>query len=224
MDVKISGSGRISAGIYEDIKISGSAKLDSPIKCKSLTCSGALHANGDIESCSIKISGSARIDGRCHAEDEVKISGSLKCADVKGSKIKISGSAVLASCEGEEVKISGSVECRGLINAEELTIELYGKCELGSIGGSTINVIRADAGNSFCRLSLFNSISKRAKSNSLDVKESIEGDSIALENTHCPLVIGRVVAIGEGCDIDVVQYSEDIEISPKAKVSRCEKI
>ena len=35
---------------------------------------------------------------------------------------------------------------------------------------------------------------------------------------------GRYIMIGEGCDIDLVQYSENIEISPKAKVKKCEKI
>ena len=30
--------------------------------------------------------------------------------------------------------------------------------------------------------------------------------------------------IGEGCEIELLQYSENAEISPKAKIGRCEKI
>ena len=56
------------------------------------------------------------------------------------------------------------------------------------------------------------------------VKNSVEGDDIALEGVTVPRVSGRVVAIGEGCEIDLVQYSEQVEISPEAKVGRTEKI
>jgi hypothetical protein len=33
-----------------------------------------------------------------------------------------------------------------------------------------------------------------------------------------------VVAIGAGCVIELVQYSEQVEISPEAKVGRTERI
>ena len=56
------------------------------------------------------------------------------------------------------------------------------------------------------------------------MKNSVEGDDIALEGVTAPRVSGRVVAIGEGCEIDLVQYSEQVEISPEAKVGRTEKI
>ena len=56
------------------------------------------------------------------------------------------------------------------------------------------------------------------------MKNAIEADTIALENVKTPRVSGRIVAIGEDCEIDLVQYSEEIEISPKAKVGRTEKI
>jgi hypothetical protein len=58
----------------------------------------------------------------------------------------------------------------------------------------------------------------------LEVKESIEGDEIALEAVSAKSVTGRVVAIGEGCHIQLVQYSESIEISPDAHVERQERI
>ena len=56
------------------------------------------------------------------------------------------------------------------------------------------------------------------------VENSIEGDNVALENVKVPRVSGRVVAIGEDCEIELVQYSDQVEISPKAKVGRTEKI
>ena len=58
----------------------------------------------------------------------------------------------------------------------------------------------------------------------MKVSESIEGDEIIIEHTNAKTVTGRNVKIGEKCEIGLVQYSESIEISPKAKIGRCEKI
>ena len=57
-----------------------------------------------------------------------------------------------------------------------------------------------------------------------DLDRAIEADTVALENVRAPRVSGRVVAIGEDCEIELVQYSEQIEISPRAKVGRTEKL
>ena len=70
---------------------------------------------------------------------------------------------------------------------------------------------------------MFSSLAKAADG-IVRVKNSVEGDDIALEGVTVPRVSGRVVAIGEGCEIDLVQYSEQVEISPEAKVGRTEKI
>ena len=52
----------------------------------------------------------------------------------------------------------------------------------------------------------------------------VDGDEIALEGVVAPRVSGRVVAIGADCEIELVQYSEQVEISPEAKVGRTERI
>ena len=46
MDMKISGSGVIGAGEYEDIRISGSGRLQGLVRCKSFAASGAAFGNG----------------------------------------------------------------------------------------------------------------------------------------------------------------------------------
>lgn len=70
---------------------------------------------------------------------------------------------------------------------------------------------------------LFSSLVKKINEN-VHVEGAIEGDEIALEGVTCPRVTGRVVAVGAGCDIDLVQYGDQIEISPEAKVGKTEKI
>ena len=70
---------------------------------------------------------------------------------------------------------------------------------------------------------LFSSLVKRA-SGKVQVNNSIEGDEIALEGVVTPRVSGRVVAIGADCEIELVQYSEQVEISPEAEVGRTERV
>jgi hypothetical protein len=51
-----------------------------------------------------------------------------------------------------------------------------------------------------------------------------EGGEISLEYVTSPKVSGARVKIGDGCRIDLLEYSESYEISPKAKVSKIFKI
>ena len=76
------------------------------------------------------------------------------------------------------------------------------------------------------RLPLFSHLANaiNATNQSVAVSSSIEGDEIAIECVECPRVTGRVVAIGKGCNIELVQYSETIEISDEAKVGMTEKV
>ena len=52
----------------------------------------------------------------------------------------------------------------------------------------------------------------------------IKGGKVELEHVNCPLVIGKNVKIGKGCIIDLVQYSDTVEISHGARVERAEKL
>jgi len=90
--------------------------------------------------------------------------------------------------------------------------------DIGSIGGSVIRVQWESRG-----WNLWNLFSRNHKG-TVTVRGSIEGDDIFLECVNAPCVSGRAVVIGENCTIDLVQYSESIEISPEARVGRTEKI
>ena len=106
MDMKIAGSGVIAAGEYENIRVSGSAKVGGPMRCQSFHCSGSAHCTGGIDAHKdikvsgsahfdqsisaqdIGISGSARIDGNCTGTGEIRISGAMRCdGDIKGNGI-----------------------------------------------------------------------------------------------------------------------------------------
>lgn len=241
MDMHISGSGNIPAGEYESIKISGSAHLQGMVRCTSLGISGSAH--GDSIACSgdIRISGSAHFDGNVTTRsmtvsgsanvgrdvvvtDEIRLAGKVCCeGNIKAGTLVVAGK-LNAGCdvEAESARIHGAICCPGLLNAETVEIETDGYSELGSIGGSRIVVTVKNSKNKKCRLPLFKKLSK--KHSSVKVEQSIEGDDIAIENVICPRVSGRVVAIGEDCEIELLQYSETYEIHEKAKVGKIEKI
>ena len=244
--MNISGSGSIAAGEYnESIKVSGSGRLKGNVRCISLSCSGAVRADGSV-TCSEKVgvsgschienglnaqnmsaSGSIKVGGNINADESVKISGSLNCGgSVRCVSLSCSGSmSVGGEIAAKEVRVTGRIKCDGLLNAEKIDIDLGGASvtsAVGSMGGSEIKVLNSKGGKAISRMPLLKHIV--GGSGSLTVKELIEGDVVALEYTTVPKVVGRIVAIGAGCEIDLVQYSEEIEIHPKAKVEKYEKI
>jgi cytoskeletal protein CcmA (bactofilin family) len=53
--------------------------------------------------------------------------------------------------------------------------------------------------------------------------DSIEGDEIFLENTKARMVRGKKITIGAGCEIETVEYSDSLEVSPEARVQHQSK-
>lgn len=242
--MNISGSGRIPAGEYsEKISVSGSGKIDGKVRCKALSCSGSVSGSGELQCIedvhvsgsmkleqtltagNIHVSGSLKVGGRCVAEQEIRVSGGLKCGkNLKCTTLKVSGGINCEEgIEAENVKISGGIHCAGLLNAENIEIE-FGQAgsSIGSIGGSKITILSSNSKNTLNRLALFSKLAKNA--GMFQIQQAIEGDVIAVEKVTSPLIVGRVVAIGSGCQIDLVQYSEEIEVHPDAIIGKLEKI
>jgi len=237
MDMRISGSGTISSGEYDKIRISGSGRSDGPIRCESLHCSGAFSGASDIECVNdIHVSGSFRNEGTIKAKElsvsgsarngaglvaeSVKVSGSFKVeGNLKAGELRVSGGVkVEGDIEAESARVSGGIACTGLINAEELWVDISGSdCRVESIGGSRITIEDRHAKGLIEKL--FGS--RRGR---FTVSESIEGDEISIEGTRAKTVTGRQVVIGKDCQIDLVQYTEAVEISPEAKIGKCVKI
>lgn len=240
----ISGSGKIPGGEYkENCSVSGSAKISGDLRCLAFSCSGAAKAEGylaceteahvsgslHVAKClqaeDICVSGSLRVGEDCVATDEVKISGALHCGGIlKGTSVMVSGGFhVEKGVEAEEVKIAGRVICEGLLNAERTEIRLNGEgSSIHSIGGSKITVTAGKRPEVNSLISLFRSW--HSKIGDLKVTESVEGDYVSLEDTEVPVVLGRIVTIGQNCKIGRVQYSERVKIDPSAQVDQVEKV
>lgn len=233
-DMKISGTGKIGGGEYDNVKISGSARIEGDIECNYYKCSGSSNANGNVRSKTIEISGSTRICGNVDAE-ELNVSGSSRILGSVNTKIlKVSGSTVIEdTLHTEDVKISGTVsvskDCEaenfyvkgnfnigGLLNAGDIDVEMYGKCKAKDIGGENIN-IKLGTGHFFMRMiSLFSNYAKLETG-------VIEGDDIYVENTVAKIVRGSNVTIGPNCDIEIVEYRNKVDVGGNSKII-CKKI
>ncbi len=249
MDMKVSGSGSIPGGEYENVRISGSGKCHGDIKCVSFHASGSSrctgnvectegfhisgsgHVEGDVEAGSFHCSGSAHIDGSAEAVTEFKASGSCHVGKscISHGKLHASGSlSVDGEIEAESVRISGVLHCKGLLNAEEIEMKLgrRNSSRVGAIGGSRIVVeYGLEGGGGFYLFGLrFGRAAEGGKHVILRVDESIEGDDMTLEGVEAPLVVGTNVRIGDGCRIGTVRYSGVLEVSENATVENREKV
>ena len=239
-DIEISGAGK-SEGLIrcKSFDCSGAFSGNSDIECEGkMESSGAFknigtirtkefEASGSAKNCGnftadiIDVSGAFKIEGNCISAVEAEISGG--CAvegNFKAAELEVDGGLrVTGDLEAEKADICGGINCGGLINAEELYIDLSNVTDskAESIGGCKITIENSGRNRVFCFFF-------KRKMGSMKVAESIEGDEISIEYTSAKTVTGRNVKIGEKCEIGLVQYSESIEISPKAKIGRCEKI
>lgn len=245
MDLNISGSGQIMPGEYDTIRVSGSGRLEGMVRCQNLFTSGAVSGNsiecrdkfqvsgsgnysGTVSAGTMIASGGFSFGGNVEARENIAVSGGSSFrGDVKCKQLQLSGgSKIGGDVEAEFIKVCGAMDCAGLLNAEEIEIEFERGMEVGSIGGSKIVIYKrhGEAKKKKFRLPLFSSLIKKSTVDTVVVKNSVEGDEIALEGVVCPRVSGRVVAIGADCEIELVQYSEQVEVSPEAKVGRTERI
>ena len=226
MNMSISGAGKIPAGEFDHVKISGSGRCMGTIKCIGFHAAGAAHCDGDVICAEeFHVSGASHVNGSVTAQ-EIHGSGSLhvdgNCTAHKNLRAR-GAITVEGEIASEDADIRGAVKCGGLLNAETLYMELENRCRIHSIGGSNIEIkVRRDAKNVFS----FFGRKKNASSlpTVLEVSEAIEGDNISLEGVRVPSVVGRSVVIGSGCSIGVVRYSESIEIAQDAVVKNHEKI
>lgn len=240
INVTISGSGSIPAGEYKDVSVSGSGRLYGLVKCdnfytsgsacgESIECaecfeiSGSTSFSGEISAEFVGVSGSLSC-GSINCEGEVEISGSAKCAEnIECDILSVYGLIEVDAVKAEKTKIRGVINCDGLLNSNIIDVKFDRGMNIGRILGCKISILKEKSKKLVEKLPVISRFFKKVYGN-VCVEDSIEGDEIELENVICPCVTGRVVRIGAGCGIGLVQYEEEIEISPDAKVEKSEKI
>jgi cytoskeletal protein CcmA (bactofilin family) len=216
--MKFSGSGTLSNAKYEDtITSSGSLRMDGDIDCLGFRSSGSARGEGNlIVRGNFKSSGSFNLNGALNGEGNAKSSGSAtinKGINIKGVMENSGSLRVGSGIEAiQGIRFSGSSRVDGGLNSEE-TIEIDGSTTVkGDIKAKKV---------------LFGTLShsggKRVKKHPYKVFGNIFAtDNLELINTFVEKdVRGRNVIIGRRTEIaGNVYYIDTIEIDPKATLAR----
>ena len=235
-DVKINGDGSLTGGAYGAVTINGAGTVNGDIDCTDYRVNGAGTHNGRLVAKTITVNGTATFNGELQAID-MTVNGDASVRDGAGiSKLSIKGNASFGGsiashdvvvkgflrtggdCESEAFSCEGAFTVAGLLNAGIVDVKLYGPCSAREIGGEKITVREPGTGfSSFTQIFTFWA-EKRLTA------DSIEGDDVTLELTTAKTVRGRNVNIGEGCRVDLVEYSGSYTIAPGATVGEARQV
>lgn len=209
--IKASGANVHSGKQYKDVKVAGATKFTKDFECSTFKSSGAFKSEGSIKAVLFKAAGATKILGSLEAP-EISVSGGMNIGkDLVTEVAKFSGSLeVGGKCSAKELHVSGAIDVGGELLVDTLELELSGNSTLQEVYGDEITITK-DFGFGF-------GSSKRA------TVELMEATKISLEYTTCKKVSGDVVHIGEGCNIDTVEYTKSLEVHKKAKVKNQVKI
>jgi len=208
---KVVGSGSISGGSYDSVRIMGDSEVLGPIDCHTFSCMGSCiikgHAHVDRK---FKATGDVTVEGDWSGE-ELKLLGQIVIrGNARGRELGVTGSLeARGNVEAEQLTIKGAITVEGLINADQLDIGLHGPCHVKEIGGRQIRIRRSSW------ISVKNWIKPQTKTEL--AASMIEGDDVYLEYTKADVVRGNQVHIGKGCEIGRVEYRKSLHVSRAAK-------
>jgi cytoskeletal protein CcmA (bactofilin family) len=233
-DLVINGLGSSNGGQFHLVTLNGTGSINSDIECEKLECNGSGTLKGNVIAASARVNGTFRLHRNLEGE-KLRVDVTIKIGENLSVKnLKVSGKAnVEGKVKAEEVTIHGILnvggDCEaerfygkyrftigGLLNAEQIDIEVYGDCKAKEIGGQTITVKQHKG--SFIGM-LFKPFFKTQLETDL-----IEGDKIILENTIAKVVRGHQVIIGANCQIGVVEYTDEFSQDKNSVVGDIQKV
>lgn len=240
VDLKIIGDNSASGGNYNHARIIGDTIINGNLDCLTFKCIGNSRINGNLRTNDARIVGSVSVTGSLEAE-EIRIAGNLDAngdvetkslvlrggmnikGGVKSDDIKVTGYATITkNCEAETFRSEGPLSIGGLLNAGEVDIRIHSRCRVVEIGGENIKVRRghhSGLGNMIKALFIPADFFKGKL-----VVDSIEGDEIRLEDTKAKVVRGKNLVLGDGCEIDYLEYASECRISGRSIVKDKKKV
>ncbi|MCT8138359.1 polymer-forming cytoskeletal protein [Anaerobacillus sp. CMMVII] len=217
--VRLNGNGKVNGDIEcLDFESNGSSKLEGKLIAKNTVINGSGKFLGDVTSEQIRVHGSSKIEGTLSFK-YLEVKGASKVTGaVKGEKLFVAGTlSVGEDCEAEEANFQGGFTIDGLLNADKITVRLHGRSIVREIGGETIKVTKASS--TILGLERFIKVLSREL-----VADVIEGDLVELEYTKAKVVRGNIIKLGLGCEIDLVEYKDELQINKQAVVKESIKI
>ncbi|WEG12942.1 cytoplasmic protein [Pullulanibacillus sp. KACC 23026] len=229
-DISINGSGSSGGGTFDKVTIRGEGSITSDVVAQTFKSYGTSRVSGTLKADTCSIYGESQVTGSVNAADmkltgtltineeaavqKAKVRGTVETGkDFKGEDADVRGAiTVRGDVEYETFLLKGSLEVDGMLNAGHIDIQLkYNQSKVQEIGGETILIRRKTS------IPFVNNEGELSA-------EVIEGDLINLEYTRAPIVRGKRVTIGKGCEIGVVEYTESLNKSGNPIIKEEKKI
>lgn len=240
-NIKIVGDNSSAGGLFNNVSVVGNGIFNSSVDCAYIKATGDCTINGDLKSVTGVVAGSINIKGSLSA-DMFKVAGNMTVDDntsiknlithgnttirgnISSEKIDANGYFTIeGNCNSEVFKSKSIVmKLNGLLNADDIDIQIYGRSAVREIGGEKI-MIRGGSESIFKRLKLIKSMLYDACKGDLTT-DVIEGDEIYLEYTTAKAVRGKNVTIGQGCNIELVEYVDNFNQHSDSVVRESKKM
>lgn len=237
-DLKIFGVGNASGGEFNDVSINGQGDVEGNIVSTRFNLNGEGTVNGAIRTQDGSVIGTTTIKGTLDA-DRFKIFGTARVLGdatvkdftidgtvtiqgaVKSETVGLRGTTTIhGDCNAEKFECKGSFTIDGLLNAGKIDITLYGSAKAREIGGENVRV-RKETGPF---ANVVNAILQKFDRQQVLVADTIEGDEVVLEFTKARIVRGNYVRLGQGCEVELVEYKGTLDQAPGAVVKEAKKV
>ena len=192
-----------------DYKINGIGKFNGG-EFDDVLINGISTLHGNLDCMNLKVNGSISSNGIVKVKNGIYINGSAKFKEnVKCHTLSLDGSIkCLKSIEAEDVKI-----CGFLTVEEEMNV---GNIEFHSARFS-IRELHADTIK-------INDVHKIRSLNKMYEIGEIECTNIDAESLKCKRIFASNVKLGKNANVELVEYSETVDIDPRATVKEVRKV
>ncbi|EFM10374.1 conserved hypothetical protein [Paenibacillus curdlanolyticus YK9] len=212
-DLSLQGTGKSGGGRFRRVTMEGISTINGNLVCEQFKLDGVGRVNGGIQANFFEVHGVFRSQSGIKAH-KVEAEGKLSVHGMfRSETFAINGLLKLTGdCVGERFAMYGGFSMEGMLNADTVELDMQTRCAAKEIGGSIIRVRAAHGG--WKRLIGWVVPALRTEL----VAETIEGDELTLEHVRAQVVRGRDVAIGAGCRIDRVEYTNTLTVHETAIV------
>lgn len=220
---------KINGGEYNKIKIFGETVVTGNLLANKMDVFGASRFESECQITCVNVYGAAdfnsqvKIDeltvkGSCNFKSETSIKkinvygASNFCDQVfKFEEVNVYGALNAKVLEADKILVKGALNCSEQLNADLIEFTSTGHGKINEMVGSKI-MVKPKTG-------LFH---LKKDQNVIEV-ELIEGDDIDIENVKAKVVRGNNVKIGNNCEIDLVEYSNDLKVSDNSQIKETNK-
>jgi cytoskeletal protein CcmA (bactofilin family) len=180
---------------------------------------GTANFNGEVQANELTVNGDASIRdgagvGKLVVKGNLTLGGGLASHDIDlRGFLRMSG-----DCQAESLSGEGGFNVAGELNVGNIDVTVQAPSSAREIGGERI-VVRQPSGSLGSLTGLLTIWAEKRLT-----AETIEGDTIWLENTTAKVVRGKNVTVGAGCIVDLVEYAETYTPGGAAQVKEIRQV